>query len=79
MFTLGKPLVGVQFYENIFSVLFYKSPQESVDFLEKWMSALSKPIGEMRFGKKNIFYSEILFILLMRSPEFLYRLWRGLK
>ena len=111
MSALEKHLKGMRFYEKIFFILFYKSPQESVDFLQKngcppwkntlkgcdyikkyflfyftnhhkralifykkWTSSL-----EQRLEGKWFYEKKKYFILLMRSPKFLYRLWRGLR
>ena len=55
---------GSDFIKIIFFILFYKSPQQRVDFLQKkWMSALQKH----HEGKR--FYTNIFFILFYRSPQ----------
>ena len=54
----------MRFYEQINFILFYKSPQGSVDFLRnKWMTTLEKHLEGMRFYKK------IFSILFYKSPQ----------
>ena len=61
--ALSKPPVGVRFYGKIFFILFYKSPQESVDFLGKnWRPPWVNPLLRCDF-------MGIVFVLFYKSQE----------